>query len=140
MMSEIPADRIEVLPAADEVHADALKDTEVVRARTLECWINGVRPAILHYGMRPKAWHRHAWARIRRDAYVQLFPRVVCADDVTVRVEPSELPIWLRPGIDGWTSMTVLDAAHRARERHRPAVTSILDLSNRTKRGLLRVR
>ena len=114
MMSEIPSDEIQILPAEDEVHPDALKDVAVIEPSTLECRIDGVRPAILHYSMRPKAWDRRAWIRIRRDAYVRLFPRVVCADDVPVRVDPAQLPIWLRPGIDGRISVTMLDAAHRA--------------------------
>ena len=114
LRSEVPGEGIQILPAEDEVHPDALKDVAVVDPSTLECRIGGVWPAILHYGMRPKAWDRRAWIRIRRDAYVRLFPRVVCGNDVAVPVSPAELPIWLRPGIDGRTSVTVLDAAHRA--------------------------
>jgi hypothetical protein len=140
LMSEIPEEEIQILPAEDEVHPDALKDVDVVDPSTLECRIDGLRPAILHYGMRPKAWDRRAWVRIRRDAYVRLFPRVVCGRDISVRVGPTELPIWLRPGIGGRTSVVVLDAAHRAASAVGRLSPRSADLVQRMKRRLLRGR
>lgn len=101
LMSEIRADAVEALPAAHEVHPHDLANTRIIDTQTLECTLNGERPAILHYSMSPKAWDRKGWLRVRRDAYVTLFSRVACGSDASLRLKPEELPLWLRPGLCG---------------------------------------
>lgn len=123
LMSEIPAEAIEVAPEGQEVHPDELPHTKIVNVETLACMLNGRPISILHYGMAPKAWAPNAWIRVRADAYVKLFGRVVCADDAPLRLEPDELPLWLRPTTTGKAALIALDAAHRsvaAIRRHLP--------------------
>jgi hypothetical protein len=112
LMSEIPANALRLLPADEEVHPDGLPRTRIVDAATLHCVRDGVRPAILHYSMRPKAWHRKGWIRVRRDGYVRLFGRVVFGEDVIMRLRPEELPLWLRPSRGGRLMLSALDASH----------------------------
>lgn len=112
LMSEIPPEGIEMMPYDHEVHPDRLADTRIIDAKTLGCVIHGERPALLHYSMGPKAWDRTGWIRVRRDAYVQLFGRVVCGGDVPLRMEPRELPLWLRPSSGGRFALAALDVAH----------------------------
>jgi hypothetical protein len=112
LMSEVPPDAVELLPAEHEVYPDRLRATKIVDARSMECVTDGERPTILHYSMAPKAWAGKGWLRVRRDAYVELFGRAVCGKDVPLRLEPRELPVWLRPTVSGWMLLTVLDFAH----------------------------
>jgi hypothetical protein len=61
--------------------------------------------------------------RVRRDAYVRLLPRVLLADDVPIRLEPAELPRWLRPGSAARAELTALSALNgsmRALQRRLP--------------------
>jgi hypothetical protein len=112
LMSEIPPDGVEVMPYDQEVHPDRLANTRIIDANTLGCVVHGQRPALLHYSMAPKAWDRTGWIRVRRDAYVQLFGRVVCGDDVPLRMELRELPLWLRPSLNGRIALDALNAVH----------------------------
>ncbi len=112
LMSEVPPDAVELLPAEHEVYPDRLRTTKIVDARTMECDTDGQRPAILHYSMAPKAWATKGWLRIRRDAYVKLFGRAVCGKDAALRLDSKELPMWLRPTVAGRISLTVLDIVH----------------------------
>jgi hypothetical protein len=112
LMSEIPAGAVEVLPATHEVHPDDLMMTRIVDLNTLECTLNGERATILHYSMAPKAWDGRGWLRVRRDAYVRLFGRVVCGRDVSLRLEPAELPLWLRPSRTGKFALAAVDMGH----------------------------
>jgi hypothetical protein len=96
------------------VHPDGLLKTEVVDAASLRCSLDGIQPAILHYSMKPKAWHRNGWLRVRRDAYVTLLGRVVFSTDVTLRLRPEELPLWLRPSWSGRIVLSTLDLSHGA--------------------------
>ena len=112
LMSEIPPAAVEVLPAAQEVYPDALIHTKIIDPGTLECSWAGHRPVILHHSMNPKAWGRSGWRRVRRDAYARLFGRVVCGKDVQLRMDPEELPLWLRLDASGKLALMGLDVAH----------------------------
>jgi hypothetical protein len=97
LMSELPADAVEVLPAEEHVHFDELPDVQVVDRHTLGCTLRDRRVRTLHYSLGPKAWEPTAWFRLRRDAYVDLLPRLFFGHDVALRLEPHEVPFWLRP-------------------------------------------
>lgn len=112
LMSEVDPEGITVLPADEEAYPDALLETEIVDARTLECRYRGVRTAILHSSLAPKPWEWRAWPRLRNDAYVRLLPRLLLDDDVAVRLRAEELPLWLRP--NGRPLLRVLDNVHGA--------------------------
>ena len=112
LMSEIPPAATEILPAAEEVYPDGLIHTKVIDPETLECSWSGHRPMILHHSLNPKAWGRSGWRRVRRDAYARLFGRVVCGKDVQLRMDPEELPLWLRRDPAGKMALKGLDVAH----------------------------
>jgi hypothetical protein len=127
LMSEIPPDAVKILPAAHVVYPDELTNTTITDAERLLCIRNGEQPIILHYAMAPKAWDRRAWIRVRRDAYVRLFSRVVCGGDVPLRMDPGELPVWLRPNAGGSIALMMLDGMHgfgAAARRRLPARAS----------------
>ncbi|MEZ5099736.1 MAG: hypothetical protein R3C15_08055 [Thermoleophilia bacterium] len=56
-------------------------------------YADGRRPLLLHHIGR-KPW----LARTRRTVFSELLPRVLLADDVTLRLDPAELPLRLRGG------------------------------------------
>jgi hypothetical protein len=114
LMSEVPSGSVELLPQNQQVHPDSLARVEVVDDGSLECLVGGERPAILHYSMAPKAWSPRGWRRVRSDAYVRLLSRVVCGTDVVLRLEPEELPVWLRPTVAGKVALAALDRIHAA--------------------------
>ena len=82
--------------------------------RTLECELRGHRPYLLHYWGGPKPWARNAWIRVSRDAYVRLMPRLLLAPDVPVRLEPGELPLWLRRSPAGRSALMLLSGVNRS--------------------------
>ena len=113
LMSEVPADAVEILPSGEEAYWDALRSVDVDE-RTLSCRRNGTRVTILHYSFRPKPWERAAWIRVVDDAYVRLLPRVLFADDVELRLDPADVPAWVRPGRRARATLRGLDIAHRS--------------------------
>jgi hypothetical protein len=108
-MNEIPADALWIGAERRTVHADGLRDVEVIDAGSLACRYRGAAPVVLHYGGSPKAWERHAWSRVRPDdAYIRLLPRVLFAPDVQVRARLIEVPIWLWPRGVGRVAVVVV--------------------------------
>lgn len=112
LMSEIPQQGIALLPRREEAFPEDLRSVSVVDARTLSCTREGRPVTILHHGMRPKPWDRGAWIRVRWDAYVRLMRRLLFANDVTIGVAPSQVPMWLRPGPFATLALLALDHAH----------------------------
>ena len=111
LMSEVPAGALRVL---DEEAAlfDTLRGVRVLDEATLACRRNGAGISILHYSLGPKPWHGRGWLRVRRDAYVRLLQRLLFAADVPLRLDPREVPIWLRPGAGGAGALRAVHAAH----------------------------
>jgi hypothetical protein len=141
LRSELPEDAVDVLPEAGEAFPEQLLRVRVTDERTLSCELDGGPATILHYSLGPKAWQRHGWLRLRDDAYVQLLPRVLFADDVTVRLDPRELPFIVRPGTMPATVRRSLDAVHgsiRAAAHAMPGGVRerLIDLRNRAFRPL----
>jgi len=104
LMSEVPADAVEELPAREAVFPPDMHRVSVTDGDGLTALHDGAPVALLHYTWVPKPWTARAWGRIpnmRRDAYVRLLPRVLFADDVRLRLEPALVPPWLRPGPAG---------------------------------------
>ncbi len=98
LMSEIPSEGTWIGSEGRTLHADALREVEIVDARSLTCRYRGGTPVVLHYGLSPKAWERRGWQRVRADdAYVRLLRRLLFDRDVRVPVDPREVPLWLRP-------------------------------------------
>jgi hypothetical protein len=66
----------------------------LVDERTLSCrYSDGVQPYVLHHILR-KPW----LAATRPNVYSRLLPRLLLGADVTLRVDPSRLPLRLREG------------------------------------------
>jgi hypothetical protein len=69
--------------------------------------------ALLHYSYRPKSWQPRSWHRVTDDAFVRLLPRVLFAPDLELRLDPSQFPLWARPGRAGRATVRTLDLGHR---------------------------
>jgi hypothetical protein len=135
LMSEVPADALEVLPEYASYRERVVVEDEV----TLACSFEGRPQAILHEALRPKVWHPRGWRRLRANAYVRLLPRVLFADDVALRLDPSAVPYWLRPGSGPGAARRVLhgstrgqDALAKARRAPRRAVREVRRVVART--------
>jgi hypothetical protein len=99
LMSEVAAEDVWIGPEWESIHPDGLRRVRVVDEDTLACTYGGERTAVLHFSLYPKPWQGGAWRRITDgDAYVSLMPRVLCGEDVAVRLQARDLPIWARPG------------------------------------------
>jgi hypothetical protein len=111
LMSEVPADRVDIQPDWRGPHADALPRVRIVDERDLACTDEGREVVILHHSMSPKTWGPRGWRRDARQAYISLLPRVLFSDDVPLRLEHHEVPIWLRPTQLGRLTQGILRAA-----------------------------
>jgi hypothetical protein len=92
---------------------------ELFRARivdrgTLETTLDGRRVRLLHYTGAPKPWYRHGWSRSRRDAFTALLPRLLFGPDVALRLDPDEVPLWLRPSAPGAVALAALSGLNRS--------------------------
>lgn len=97
LMSEIPADAIEELPAF-EFNLSLVK---VVDEKTLACRDASGAVPLLHTTRSPKVWQPEGWRHVEgiTRAFVRLMPRVLFADDVPLNLSRREVPVWLRGGI-----------------------------------------
>ena len=114
LMSEVDRDAVTELPEEEGPSPELLHEVRVLDERTLECELRGHRPYLLHYWGGPKPWERNAWIRASRDAYVRLMPRLLLASDVPVRLEPGELPLWLRRTPAGRGALMLLSGVNRS--------------------------
>jgi hypothetical protein len=114
LQSEFPEGATEVLPAHGEAYPDDLLRVEIADPVSLASTLDGQPVTILHYSLGPKAWQRKAWARVRDDAYTRLMPRLLFGEDCVLRLDQSEVPLWLRPGRVPHLTLTVLDRWHGA--------------------------
>jgi hypothetical protein len=117
VLSAIVADDVlKVLP--HELAPFQRERPRVIDSKTLTCrTAGGERPYLLHH-IGPKPWRGQHPA----NAYTKLLPRLLFADDVAVRLDPSELPAGLRPGARGAVERLRLQVglgAHRLRRRVR---------------------
>lgn len=111
LMSEIgPADIVDLEGMA---LPPALYGAHIVDRNTLATSLDGQPLHVLHYTGTPKPWDTSGWSRSRRDPYTELLPRVLFGDDVSLRLEPSEVPVWLRPTAAGRASLAALNVANR---------------------------
>ena len=88
--------------------------TRLFDGGTLETMLDGRRVQLLHYTGGPKPWHRHGWSRSRRDAYTALLPRLLFGSDVALRVDPREVPLWLRPSAPGAAALAAQSVVNRS--------------------------
>ncbi len=100
LMSEIPGGAVLEAPQLEAPIFEQLTHVQVVDEERLACTHRGVSTVLLHEAGTPKVWEREACMRVR-GAYVRLAPRALLADDLPLRLEPSELPPWMRGGRGG---------------------------------------
>ena len=136
LMSEISESAIEQLPGYEW----DLARIAVTDAQRLRCRAGSEEQPLLHTPLSPKRWQPGGWRRVRRDAYMTVAPRLLLAHDVALRLEPDELPVWLRRGLIPRLVVVALDAfnrvaAYAARLRRAPR-----KLSREARRLLGRVR
>jgi hypothetical protein len=105
LMSEIPRDAVAILPQGDEVYPG---DVKIENIETLECSVDGRAPKFIHVPDRPKPWERNGWSRRGSGVYVELMRRLLFGSDVALRLEPEQVPLWLRPGANGRIALSTL--------------------------------
>lgn len=99
-------------------------DLRILDEQRLLCqYSDGVRPFVLHHTL-GKPWLKAT----RSNAYSLLFPRLLLASDVALRLRPEDVPLRLRPG------------RLAAADRRRAGVQAVVYSSARRELGRLRVR
>jgi hypothetical protein len=115
LMSEVPEDALVLLPNCVGP-SWVRRAVEVTDADRLACSYQGLPCLLVHSSGAPKPWQAHGWQRrIRHDAYVRLLPRVLFAEDLAIRLAPSDAPFWLRTGVLARLAARTLDAIHTVR-------------------------
>src|SRR5215213_464360 len=109
LMSEIPRSALALLPEGDEAFGGHVVIEDV---QSLRCTLNGRPTRFLHYPDSPKPWQRRGWVRVGVPAYGRIMRRLLFADDVPIRVEPSSAPLWLRSGPWGRCASAAARAAN----------------------------
>jgi hypothetical protein len=127
LMTEVPRDALVQRRRIPRRFArwptDLLLHVHVVDPTNLACTLNGEPVDHLHYEGNPKPWMPRSWMRIRHNAYVRLLPRVLFQEDVPLRLMPSDVSLWLRPGLPGelvLAALTALNASTRTVARRAP--------------------
>ena len=122
LMSEVPAVAVDLQPVGTEVHRRQLAQVSVRDVHTLECSFEGRPTTLLHHWGVPKPWD-HAARGYTVNAYSTCLRRLLTGDDVAVRIDPREVPPWLRPGLLGVLAHCAVryavPAARRVRARLR---------------------
>jgi hypothetical protein len=102
LMSEVPADAVSLLPRSSVPIWRELRRVRVVDERRLHCSHDGAAPVLLHAAGSPKVWEPRGWMHVdSRDAYGRLLARCLMASGLLLRVEPQDVPFWLRRGVRG---------------------------------------
>jgi hypothetical protein len=112
LMSEFAEVELVDLPH-DMALPPELYRTKVLDPQTLETTLDGRPVRFLHYTGGPKPWNRHGWSRSRRDAYTALLPRLLFGSDVTLSLDPVDVPLWLRPTAPGAAALSALNVVNR---------------------------
>ena len=111
LMSEVPREAVWVVDHDLGPNWNDRDRVEVLDARSLRCSVDGREPYYLHYTGALKPWQSWGWSRSSFDAFVELLPRVLLANDVPLQLQPREVPSWLRDGFRGRATFRVLNTA-----------------------------
>jgi hypothetical protein len=98
LMSEIPRSALALLAEGDEAFGGHVTIEDV---ESLRCTLNGRPTRLLHYADSPKPWQRRGWVRTGATAYGKIMRRLLFEPDVALRVDPADVPVWLRPSMRG---------------------------------------
>lgn len=113
LMAEVPREALWPLPGPERPVWQNTR-VRILDRKTLSCRYDGHTPKLLHADGSRKPWQTRMWWRVRNDAYVRLFRRLLHADDTAVQAHPAEVPLWLRPGPAGAACLRVLDLVNAA--------------------------
>ena len=97
-MSEIPRDSVATLAPGDEAFGGAVT---ILDASTLRCSLGDLAPRLLHYPDSPKPWQVRGWVRAGATDYARIMRRLLFASDIQLRLDPTQVPVWLRPSLRG---------------------------------------
>lgn len=115
LMSEIPRERLHLLPEAEAgFGVEVGRTISVEDFAMLKCSSQGHRMRLLHFIDRPKPWEGSGWARVAATDYVRLMRRLLFAPDIVLRVDPGKVPLWLRPSRSGELTLRSLGLANKA--------------------------
>ena len=124
LMTELPRDALDALPRErGPAGAVLLEECTVQDVRSLRCTCKGMSTLIVHHSGGRFPWHpdrRVAW-RKWSPAYVALLRRLLFGSDVPIRLERSQLPLWLHATVGGRSLEQVLSAGARSRYAFRKA-------------------
>ena len=109
LMSEIPRSALALLPEGDEAFGG---DVIIEDAESLRCTLNGRPTLLLHYPDSPKPWQRRGWVRAGATAYAKIMRRLLFAPDLPFRLDPVDVPVWLRPNLRGRAALRACAAAN----------------------------
>lgn len=101
LMSEVAPEALAVYDYALAPITQARESVQLRDADRLRCVHDSRDTLLLHNTGRPKQWEPRAWAAGSYTAFADLLPRVLFSDDVALRLDPGELPAWVRPGVSG---------------------------------------
>ena len=103
LLSEVQDEVVERLPAYEW----DLRRVSVDDERSLRCsGPDGSPQPLLHAWMRPKVWQSRE--RLHANAYERLAPRLLFDPDVEIRLDSTDVPVWLHPGWRGRVSLRAL--------------------------------
>jgi hypothetical protein len=109
LMSEIRRSALALLPQGYEAFGGHVR---IEDARSLRCTLNGRPTRLLHYPDSPKPWQQRGWLRAGATAFVKIMRRLLFAPDVTLRLDPADAPVWLRPDLRGRLALAGLAVAN----------------------------
>jgi hypothetical protein len=110
LMSEIPRAALTLLPKGEDPFGG---DATVDDYETLRCSVDGRPAKILHLVDSPKPWEPSGWLRLAGTDYARLMRRLLFASDVPLRLDPDQVPLWLRPTRRGELALRTLGAGNR---------------------------
>jgi hypothetical protein len=109
LMSEIERDALALLPLGDEAFGG---DVVIDDVRALRCTLKGAPTRFLHYPDSPKPWQRRGWVRVGVPAYGRIMRRLLFEPDLSICIDPSITPLWLRTGPSGRAARAAAAAAN----------------------------
>jgi hypothetical protein len=117
LMSEFPGEALEIRPLEESPSFAPLNEAKLIDEETLSCHMRGVPATILHHAGTGKPWHSYTWVHLKRNAYVRLIPRLLFWKDVPIPLEPSRVPLWLRPTLLGRCTSVLLSSLNGFKSR-----------------------
>jgi hypothetical protein len=114
LMSELPLEGLALLPARERLTTPGRRSARVLDAQALKCSYRGHLTRLVH-ASHSKPWEHASMSHVRRTPYTRLLARLLHGPDVALRLDPGEVPVWLRPGPVGELSLRSLDTLHASR-------------------------